>query len=171
MRKVLFVLVMLVSALAAQAQEMYLGGGISLWRNDDADRTKFSIAPEFGYNLNSRWAGGGELVFSHSYEDGTSLNSFALAPYARFSFYENKIVRLFLDMGFGFSTTAVKDMDNYNGFEIGVKPGISIKLNNHFSLISKIGFAGFRDDYFRGENGLGVDLDGENISIGIDYEF
>lgn len=56
---------MMVSALAAQAQEMYLGGGISLWRNDDTERTKFSISPDFGYNFNSRWAVGAELVFSH----------------------------------------------------------------------------------------------------------
>lgn len=172
MKKVLFVLVMMVSALAAQAQEMYLGGGISLWRNDDTERTKFSISPDFGYNFNSRWAVGAELVFSHeSGEKDYSCNAFALAPYARYSFYENKIVRLFLDMGLGFSTSKVKHEDAKNGFEVGVKPGIAIKLNEHFSLISKVGFAGFRDDYFRGENGLGVDLDGENISIGIDYEF
>lgn len=74
-------------------------------------------------------------------------------------------------MGLGFSTSKVKHEDAKNGFEVGVKPGIAIKLNEHFSLISKVGFAGFRDDYFRGEDGLGVTFEGENISIGIDYEF
>ena len=55
-----------------------------------------------------------------------STNAFALAPYARYSFYENKIVRLFLDMGFGFSTQKAKHQDAVNGFEIGVKPGMAI---------------------------------------------
>lgn len=83
---------MMVSALAAQAQEMYLGGGISLWRNDDTERTKFSISPDFGYNFNSRWAVGAELVFSHeSGEKDYSCNAFALAPYARYSFYETRL--------------------------------------------------------------------------------
>lgn len=80
-------------------------------------------------------------------------------------------MRLFLDMGMGVSTMKVKDHDSYNGFEIGLKPGLAIKLNQHFSLVSRIGFAGYRDDYFRGSDGLGVELDGENISLGIEYEF
>ena len=47
-----------------------------------------------------------------------------------------------------------------------------VKLNDNFSFITKVGFAGYRDDYYRGEeNGFGVGLDGENISIGIEYEF
>lgn len=105
-------------------------------------------------------------------EDAISTNAFALAPYARYSFYENKIVRLFLDMGFGFSTYKEKHADSVNGFEIGVKPGLAVKLNDNFSFITKVGFAGYRDDYYRGEeNGFGVGLDGENISIGIEYEF
>lgn len=105
-------------------------------------------------------------------EDAISTNAFALAPYARYSFYENKIVRLFLDMGFGFSTYKEKHVDSVNGFEIGVKPGLAVKLNDNFSFITKVGFAGYRDDYYRGEeNGFGVGLDGENISIGIEYEF
>ena len=148
--------------------------GISLWRNNDVDKTSFSITPDVGYNLSEKWAVGVELAYAHNGYDGDKLNSnaFALAPYARYSFYENKIVRLFLDMGFGFSTYKEKHVDSVNGFEIGVKPGLAVKLNDNFSFITKVGFAGYRDDYYRGEeNGFGVGLDGENISIGIEYEF
>lgn len=84
---------------------------------------------------------------------------------------KNKIVRLFIDMGLGFSTSKAEHRDAVNGFEIGLKPGLAIKLNDSFSFITKVGFAGYRDDYFRGSDGFGVTLDGENISIGIDYEF
>lgn len=148
--------------------------GISLWRNNDVDKTSFSITPDVGYNLSEKWAVGVELAYAHNGYDGDKLNSnaFALAPYARYSFYENKIVRLFLDMGFGFSTYKEKHAESVNGFEIGVKPGLAVKLNDNFSFITKVGFAGYRDDYYRGEeNGFGVGLDGENISIGIEYEF
>ena len=167
MKKILMIVVVMMAALSSYAQEMYLGGGISLWRDCDADVTSFSISPDFGYNLNERWAVGGEVVFSHEgthYDVGdekvsSHINSFAIAPYARYSFYENKIVRLFIDMGMGFSTSKPKHGDSVNGFEIGLKPGLAIKLNDSFSFITKVGFAGYRDDYFRGADGFGVTLD------------
>lgn len=175
MRKLFLLVVIVMAAISASAQEgVYLGGGISLWRNNDVDKASFSITPDVGYNLSEKWAVGVELAYAHN-GNGYKVNSnaFALAPYARYSFYENKIVRLFLDMGFGFSTYKEKHVDAVNGFEIGVKPGLALKLNDHFSFITKVGFAGYRDDYYRDleGNGFGVALDTENISIGIDYEF
>lgn len=62
MKKILMIVVVMMAALSSYAQEMYLGGGISLWRDCDADVTSFSISPDFGYNLNERWAVGGEVV-------------------------------------------------------------------------------------------------------------
>ena len=159
MKKILMLVVVLMAALSSYAQEMYLGGGISLWRDCDADINSFSISPDFGYNLNERWAIGAELAYAHEgtyYDEGkdrisSHVNSFA--------------------MGLGFSTSKAEHRDAVNGFEIGLKPGLAIKLNDSFSFITKVGFAGYRDDYFRGSDGFGVTLDGENISIGIDYEF
>lgn len=66
MRKLLLVVAVIMAALSVQAQEMYLGGGISLWRNTSKDVTSFSITPDFGYNLNETWAVGGELAYSHT---------------------------------------------------------------------------------------------------------
>lgn len=54
MKKILMIVVVMMAALSSYAQEMYLGGGISLWRDCDADVTSFSISPDFGYNLNVR---------------------------------------------------------------------------------------------------------------------
>lgn len=54
MKKILMIVVVMMAALSSYAQEMYLGGGISLWRDCDADVTSFSISPDFGYNLNER---------------------------------------------------------------------------------------------------------------------
>lgn len=177
MKKLFLLVVIVMAAISASAQEgVYLGGGISLWRNNDVDKASFSITPDVGYNLSEKWAVGVELAYAYKGYDGEyeiDTNAFAFAPYARYSFYENKIVRLFLDMGFGFSTYKAKHADSVNGFEIGVKPGLALKLNDHFSFITKVGFAGYRDDYYRDMegNGFGVGLDMENISIGIDYEF
>ena len=175
MKKVLMTLFVMFAVVTAYAQEMYVGGGISLWRDTDAEISSFSISPDFGYELNERWAVGGQLVLDFNSKSSTLVNkytSFAIAPYARFSYYENSIVRLFLDMGFGISVNKPKNGSSVTGFEVGVKPGLAVKLNDNFSFVTKVGFAGFRDDYLSGgKSGFGVDVDGEAISIGIEYAF
>lgn len=172
MKKVLMTLFVLFAVVTAYAQEMYVGGGIGLWRDTDAERTSFSISPDFGYELNGKWAVGGQLILDVAGGEGPSTTAFAIAPYARFSYYENDIVRLFLDMGFGVSINKQKHTDADAGFELGVKPGIAVKLNDNFSFVSKVGFAGFRQDYRGTSNsGFGVYADGEAISIGIEYAF
>lgn len=172
MKKLLLSLLVLVATLSVNAQDIYMGGTFNLWRNMDANRTNFTVAPEIGYNLNKQWAIGVTLSYAHDYYQKRKTNGIAIAPYARFSYYENKIVRLFVDGGLGFSTSRIKGADSaYNGYEIGFKPGIALKLNKSFSLIAKCGFVGFRDDYAVGEDGLGISLRSEDLSFGFHYEF
>lgn len=170
MKKIVLFLFVAIATLSVKAQDLYMGGTVGLWRNDDANTTSFKLAPEIGYNLSEQWALGVELQFNHEYKEHISTNTFAIAPYARFSYYENKIVRLFVDGGFGFATTKVKDGgDTVNGFEIGLKPGIAIKLNQHFSLVAKCGFLGYKDDYMG--NGFGFSASSEDLTFGFHYEF
>ncbi len=122
MKKFVILLFVAMAALSAKAQ-VYVGGTVSLWHNDDVDATTFTLNPEVGYNLNEKWAVGGILTFSHSKLDEGKYNAFGLAPYARYSYYENKVVRLFIDGGLGFSTQKVKGADAVNGFEIGFQTG------------------------------------------------
>ena len=124
MKKFVILLFVAMAALSAKAQ-VYVGGTVALWHNDDLDATTFALNPEVGYNLNEKLAIGGVLTFAHSKLDEGKYNAFALAPYARYSYYENKVVRLFIDGGLGFSTQKVKGLDSVNGFEIGFKPGIA----------------------------------------------
>ena len=52
---------------------------------------------------------------------------------------------------------------------MGVKGGLGVKLNDNLRFISKVGFGGYGEEYYGGEeNGLGVGLEGENIWIGIE---
>lgn len=67
MRKLFLLVVIVMAAISASAQEgIYLGGGISLWRNNDLDKTSFSITPDVGYNLSEKWAVGVELAYAHN---------------------------------------------------------------------------------------------------------
>ncbi|WP_294619467.1 outer membrane beta-barrel protein [uncultured Bacteroides sp.] len=170
MKKFVILLFVAMAALSVKAQ-VYVGGTVSLWHNDDADATAFTLNPEVGYNLNEKLAVGGILTFAHSKLDEGKYNAFGIAPYLRYSYYENKIVRLFVDGGLGFSTQKVKGFDAVNGFEIGFKPGIAIKLNDKFSLVAKCGFLGYRDDYMNVGSGYGFNFKSEDLSFGFHYEF
>lgn len=170
MKKIVVFLFVVMAALSAKAQ-IYAGGTLGFWHSDDqVEKTLFTIAPEVGYNFNKKWAIGGTLTFSSAKFDDAKTTGLAIAPYARYSYYKNKIVRLFVDGGFGFSSVKQEDND-VSGFEVGFKPGIAIKLNNKFSLIAKCGFLGYRDDYMIGENGSGLALSSEDLSFGFHYEF
>lgn len=169
MKKIVLFLFVVIATLSVSAQSVYVGGAFGLWRNDDADMTSFKIAPEVGYNLNEKWAVGVVLEYEHASEHDLSGNAFSIAPYARYSFYENKLVRLFADGGFGFLTVKEEHL-SMNGFEIGVTPGIAIKLNHHFSLVAKCGFLGYRSKH-TSDPGFGLKLSSEDLTFGFHYEF
>lgn len=181
MKKILLLLVVMVAVASASAQ-VYVAGNVGFWHDDDKDITNFRIEPEVGYNLNDQWALGINLGYMHSkgeiavgiIEGTVKVNAFMVAPYARYTYFEKGIVRLFLDGGFGFSTYKLKGGDNENGFEIGIKPGIAIKLNDRISLTSKLGFIGYRDDYSYSSsynNGFGIGVFGEDLSLGVSVSF
>ena len=147
-----------------------------MWHNNDADVTSFMIAPEVGYELNKNWSIGATLYFKHSKKEvkddlNVTWNGFAFAPYARYTFLNSKVVSLFVDGGLGVSSQKYKGQDSEAGFEIGVKPGIAIKLGNHLSFVTKYGFLGYRDDYMFGETGYGFGASSEDLSIGFHYIF
>lgn len=175
MKKFVILLFVAMAALSTKAQ-VYVGGTVSLWSNDDYDATNFQLAPEVGYNLNKKWAIGGVLSLSHNKLEVEGMksktNTFAFVPYARYSYYENKVVRLFIQGELGFSSSKTKGADSVSGFEIGCSPGISIKLNDNFSLLAGLGFLGFRDDFINPAlNGFGLNFSSEDLTFGFQYKF
>jgi hypothetical protein len=170
MKKLFLFALLIVAAISANAQA-YLGGSLGVWRNSDAETTTVTIAPEVGYNLSEQWAIGVALDYTHGKVDKLSANSFAIAPYARFTYYENGMVRLFVDGGFGVSTYKYTGSDSVTGEEIGLKPGISLKLSDKFNFVAKCGFLGWRDDYSLASDGYGLMLSSEDLTFGFHYEF
>ena len=96
--------------------------------------------------------------------------TFEINPYARYTFFHSKVVNLFCDGGFGYK--------HYNGaanqWSIGLKPGIEVKLNK-FSLVAHVGFLGWEQvkviDDGPKTSEWGVNLDGNNITFGVYYNF
>jgi len=100
-------------------------------------------------------------------------NTFTIVPYARYFFLSSNVVRLFADGGFGFSTSKTKGNDALNSWNIGIKPGIAIKLSDHFCLVAKYGFLGYskKENHGYESENVGIDFDTDELNFGFHYIF
>lgn len=171
MKKILLLAVVLLATVAVKAQDIYVGGTLNAWRNSTENATSFKIAPEIGYNFNETWAVGAQLGFAHEYDKGMSANAYSIAPYIRWSYYQNDVVRLFLDGTAAIGIVKVKDGDTSKAGEVGFRPGVAIKLNDHFSFIAKYGFLGYQRNVNASGDSFGLALSSEDLSIGFHYAF
>lgn len=177
MKKIILMAVMAVMTLTAAAQNWYAGGNVGFWRNSSENTTEFNILPEVGYNLNSNWAIGATFGYAHSYEDGLSINLGVINPYARYTFFSNEKVNLFVDggvdLGFGASKYDGESSDTAVTYGIGFKPGLSYNISEKFSLIAHLGFLGYEggNDASHAADQGGLKFHTDNLSIGFYYNF
>ena len=66
MKKFFLMIAVALISLTASAQ-VYVGGGVSAWRNSDANHTQFTLEPEVGYTLSETWDMGIGIGFAHDY--------------------------------------------------------------------------------------------------------
>ncbi|MDH6303506.1 hypothetical protein M2459_000561 [Parabacteroides sp. PF5-5] len=151
-KTVLFLLISLAS-LSLSAQR-YLGGSIAILDYPEIG-TYVNIAPEFGYNINEKWAVAGVVSFTHM----NSTSAFSFTPYAQYTFYRKGLFSLFLD---GRPELSVSEGDV--GFGIVLMPGIQIRANERISFLARYGFLGYRDHVFDDVSGL--NLGTNTLSIG-----
>lgn len=171
-----------VLTLTASAQ-LYVGGEVGFWREwqDGVNKTNLNINPEVGYNLSENWAIGTTIGYNYFYQEGSKLNAINVAPYARYTFAKLGNVNLFVDGTVGFATYKVKEADGTKGdaqksWSFGFRPGVSVNLTEKLSFIAHVGFLGYTksDDSAHtpyGRNGFGFNVDGNDLSFGINYNF
>lgn len=175
-------LVIALSAISANAQ-WYLGGsiGVASVKNGNADaETVYKFVPDFGYTLNDDWSIGvavgyqkGACDLSGGYfGQDVETELLQIAPYARYNVVKNKFVNVFIDGG-----VALGSFKDYGTeFQLGLKPGVAVNLNDKLSFVAHIGFVGFdsfsyKQDGIDNSTNIGVDLDGNNLTFGLYYNF
>lgn len=186
MKKVLMTLAVAFIAVAANAQ-VYVGGnvGIASSKIGDADAvTTYKVLPEIGYNINQNWAigttagwGKGNPVKIED-EPQKTQNYFTVEPYVRYTVVRSKYINAFVDGGFGYThfNHAHGAAASVNAWSVGVKPGISVNLSPKVSFVAHVGFAGWKSakadvDGAKSSDAWGVDLDGNNVTFGVYYNF
>jgi long-subunit fatty acid transport protein len=179
MKKIVLVCIVAIMATAAQAQ-IYVGGtlGFSSVKTENSDAelktTTIKLLPEIGYELDENWSIGTVVGYQYSKTGDLKTNTFTIAPYARYSFLQSDLIKLFVDGGFGFSTAKVKGSDAANSWNIGLKPGLAIKLSDRFCLVAKYGFLGYSQDETpmgTKTKNFGLDLDTDELNFGFHYIF
>ncbi len=163
---------------------LFLGGAITFWRNTEDKTTTFDFCPEVGYLFNDTWGIG--LLLGYEYEQEkeegltTRLHSFKVSPFGRYYYYHRGPFNLFLDGGFGVDfgkTTKEGVSENRRGFEIGLRPGACADLTEGLCLCLRMGFIGYRNNYYSGEephighDGFGLRFAPEELMIGLELEF
>lgn len=175
MKKILTFIVLTLISISASAQS-YIGGSLGLGYDFDDKSVDFTLSPEYGYSLNSKWAIGGTLTYS--YLGAYEVNVFALQPYARYTFAkvaDNKL-HFFCDGTFGFGLVGAKDEDTGALWQVGFKPGMSYSFNDHWSIVAHLGFLGYNGANEEAQdlgynNNIGFDFGSLNLSFGVYYSF
>jgi hypothetical protein len=173
MKKFFTILVVAIVAVTANAQ-VYVGAGVQAWRDADANKTTLGLSPEVGYILSDKVALGMALDYQYAYKQGAKVHSFAVAPYMRYTFAKVGNVNLFADATAGIASSKPKGGDSSTGWQAGIRPGLSIGLNDRFSFVAHVGFLGYRDadEYtYYGSNGFGANLSSSDLMFGLYYNF
>lgn len=162
-----------VNTVKAQNSGWWLGGKVGYWHNKAEGGTKvnhFAILPEFGYDFNAKWSLGTSIGYesmSMKAEGGKdNANAFIIAPYARYKYFNSGILTLFVDGGFGFAA------GDAEGFQIGLSPGLAVKITDRFSFLTSVGYLGYKKDHFNnGGEGFGLSLNSSDLKFGFFYSF
>ena len=169
MKKLFLVVVVVAASITTGKAQFYIGGSFGFWYDNTTPKTtSFNIAPDAGYSFNNRWAVGMAIGFDariyhdktqnwvYINPDGSSSSYistysndyyFYAEPYARFNYFSVDRIKLFLD---GVLGVAVAEHGSFGGFQVIVRPGISINLTDHFTLVGTFGrlgcsFGGYRN--------------------------
>ena len=125
------------------------------------------IAPEIGYKLNEKWTVGTSVRLESVEKGYSNETSYAIAPYVRYHIVKMGAITLFSDAALGF---AMVEPDGGNGateWYAGIRPGLSIGINNRFSFVTHVGFIGYKDSSeINGDKSFSLNWSGTNISVG-----
>ena len=182
MKKFLAFAAAAVVALGAAAQNMYIGGSVGFQQTKQADdkTTTIDSMPEIGYNLSDSWAIGTTAGVDYSKTGDRKFTLVAFTPYARYTFLRSGIVSVFcdggVDLGFGKASVGGESSKTAVAYGIGIKPGLSLTVNDKFGFVAHVGFFGYNGANKAAKDGgyptvAGFNLNGNDLSVGFYYNF
>ncbi len=182
---IIFALIAFGISTASNSQnKMWVGGIFAVSVNEVSEfQTNSSTVfmPQFGYNLNDKWAIGGSVgINNHTTKtktDGvtfkTKANATSIIPFARYSFGELGSVRFF-----GQGELPINIYDGYNSVGLNARPGLEIPLGEKWGLnmlmppiFSFVNNDGSTNFYFGINDGYNIQDYILDTAIGIIFKF
>lgn len=176
MKKILTsTLLAVASVFAANAGNGFIGGNVGFVHEQTSEyqTNRFTFMPEIGYSFNERWAIGTTIGYDYTHYCGwkTNVHMFDFNPYGRYTYYKssNGFCSLFIDgtVGIGLGTVDYDgdDSDTAVTWQVGLRPGLALHFSEKFSLVTHIGFLGYK-----GANNTALDAGYKRIG-GISYDY
>ncbi len=175
---------------ARGGQKYWVGGTIGFSQTDmyntpsTAYLSSINVLPEFGYKFNDRWAAGIQLGFAQAKIDATSssygsMQTFTVAPFARYTWFNWRALSLFADGGIGFSSADGALSADGSKIDYGrvincglfVNPGFSVRLGRRVALVGRTNVNLFTVGYAEAEM---YTADGDDTDIwhfSLNHEF
>lgn len=158
----------------AMSAQVYVGGGVTAWRDADKNKTTAGLSPEVGYRLNDNWSIGMGLEYEYAHTSAMDAHKMAANPYARYTAFYMGPVSVFADVTGGVAVHRINGGDSDTGWQLGLKPGVMVTLTPQLSFIAHTGFLGYRDadeyGYF-GDNGFGFKMNTSDLRFGLLWNF
>lgn len=182
---------------ANAATNYFVGGNTNIQLNDD-HATILSVAPEFGWKMNSNWDLGAYANFGydHKYMENTfgmkgDTYSYGAGVFARYKVAQMGGLKLLLrgDVNAGFTTYSPDDSnidaETSTAINAAIIPMVTYDLTESFTLYAQLNFLGVNAGYtfenkdLNIEDGwrLGAFADSDNVmntgnfKIGFNYNF
>ena len=138
MKKLLLTCVFIVAAFMTSQAQVWIGGSVNAQLNKDLKT--FNIAPDVGYcfeNVPFSVACALEYEGSFSADEGYS-HALTVSPYVRYDICD-------IEERFFFFVDLIADIDaiELSYFDIGLTPGVSYDLTDHWSIEFSYGFLGY----------------------------
>ncbi len=202
MKKLLFSMAALAAFGIAQAQEgtatsgfakgdLFVSGsvGFSSTKTGDIKNDQFNVTPRVGYFVSENIAVGVQLGVTSGKDtssDGagglveTKTSGFEGGAFARYYTTPANAFSFFAQLSASFNSTKTEfdaggEAKN-NGFGLGVAPGISYFVSDHFALETTFGLLGYKTtkpdaDGAESTNTFDLNLNLSNVMFGLIYKF
>ena len=134
MKKFLLPLLLLFAVSTVQGQKTWFVGGTA--EISYVDQFAFGFEPQFGYEFTDRWAVGSGIGLALASNGYTTICGVA-EPFVRFCAWHNELV--YIDLK---ATAALGFDDILEICQIGIRPSLRFRINDHWDIAADIGMFG-----------------------------
>ena len=169
MKKILLTLIFMVAAITVTLAQVWIGGSVNGFFNKETKT--FAIAPDVGYAIpNTPFSVACALEYQGSFTNGEAYShSLTVSPYFRYDICDiGERFSMFVDL-----CSDIEVLD-FHFFDVGLSPGISFNLTDHWSAEFSYGFIGYqreRNEDNAVEHNFVLDFKASAAEFGIYYNF